>query len=114
MSERTPLIAGNWKMHKTEAEAEEHIQALEKVAGLSAERRERGGGLRDEHVAVAHPGRRRRCRRRERERVERARHREVAAAVNVDAAEVPGTLAAPRLVRPEVRIAPSRFAGWRP
>jgi len=28
VSERTPLIAGNWKMHKTEAEAEEHIQAL--------------------------------------------------------------------------------------
>jgi triosephosphate isomerase len=29
MSEqRTPLIAGNWKMHKTEAQAEEHIQGL--------------------------------------------------------------------------------------
>ncbi|HXB65322.1 MAG TPA: triose-phosphate isomerase [Solirubrobacteraceae bacterium] len=29
MSEaRTPLIAGNWKMYKTEAQAEEHIQAL--------------------------------------------------------------------------------------
>jgi triosephosphate isomerase len=25
---RTPLVAGNWKMHKTEREAEEHIQAL--------------------------------------------------------------------------------------
>jgi triosephosphate isomerase (TIM) len=25
---RQPFIAGNWKMHKTEAEAEEHIQAL--------------------------------------------------------------------------------------
>jgi triosephosphate isomerase len=25
---RTPLIAGNWKMHKTEREAEEYIQAL--------------------------------------------------------------------------------------
>jgi triosephosphate isomerase len=25
---RTPLIAGNWKMYKTEAEAEEYIQAL--------------------------------------------------------------------------------------
>jgi triosephosphate isomerase (TIM) len=25
---RTPLIAGNWKMYKTEAQAEEHIQAL--------------------------------------------------------------------------------------
>ncbi|MFI5038423.1 MAG: triose-phosphate isomerase [Solirubrobacterales bacterium] len=25
---RTPLVAGNWKMHKTEAEAEEYIQAL--------------------------------------------------------------------------------------
>jgi triosephosphate isomerase len=25
---RTPFIAGNWKMHKTVAEAEEHIQAL--------------------------------------------------------------------------------------
>jgi triosephosphate isomerase (TIM) len=25
---RTPLIAGNWKMHKTEAQAEEYIQAL--------------------------------------------------------------------------------------
>jgi triosephosphate isomerase len=25
---RTPLIAGNWKMHKTEEQAEEHIQAL--------------------------------------------------------------------------------------
>jgi triosephosphate isomerase len=33
---RTPLIAGNWKMHKTEAEAEEHIQALlPRVAALS-------------------------------------------------------------------------------
>jgi triosephosphate isomerase len=28
MSSRTPLIAGNWKMHKTIAEAEEFIQAL--------------------------------------------------------------------------------------
>jgi triosephosphate isomerase (TIM) len=25
---RTPMIAGNWKMHKTEAQAEEYIQAL--------------------------------------------------------------------------------------
>jgi triosephosphate isomerase (TIM) len=25
---RTPLVAGNWKMHKTESEAEEYIQAL--------------------------------------------------------------------------------------
>jgi triosephosphate isomerase len=25
---RTPLIAGNWKMHKTQEQAEEHIQAL--------------------------------------------------------------------------------------
>ena len=28
MSDRTPLIAGNWKMHKTVAEAEEFIAAL--------------------------------------------------------------------------------------
>jgi triosephosphate isomerase (TIM) len=28
VSERTPLIAGNWKMHKTRAQAEEYIQAL--------------------------------------------------------------------------------------
>jgi triosephosphate isomerase (TIM) len=28
LSDRTPLIAGNWKMHKTVAEAEEFIQAL--------------------------------------------------------------------------------------
>jgi triosephosphate isomerase len=28
MSDRTPLIAGNWKMHKTVAQAEEFIQAL--------------------------------------------------------------------------------------
>jgi triosephosphate isomerase len=27
-SRRTPLIAGNWKMHKTESQAEEYIQAL--------------------------------------------------------------------------------------
>jgi triosephosphate isomerase (TIM) len=27
-SPRTPLIAGNWKMHKTEAQAEEYIQGL--------------------------------------------------------------------------------------
>lgn len=26
--QRTPLIAGNWKMYKTEAQAEEHIQGL--------------------------------------------------------------------------------------
>ncbi|HUN79524.1 MAG TPA: triose-phosphate isomerase [Solirubrobacteraceae bacterium] len=33
---RTPLIAGNWKMHKTETEAEEYIQALlPRVAALS-------------------------------------------------------------------------------
>ena len=33
---RTPLIAGNWKMYKTEAEAEEYIQALlPRVSGLS-------------------------------------------------------------------------------
>ena len=28
MSGRTPLIAGNWKMHKTRTEAEDYIQAL--------------------------------------------------------------------------------------
>ena len=28
MSARTPLIAGNWKMHKTQEQAEEYIQAL--------------------------------------------------------------------------------------
>jgi triosephosphate isomerase (TIM) len=28
VSTRTPLIAGNWKMHKTRAQAEEYIQAL--------------------------------------------------------------------------------------
>jgi len=28
VSTRTPLIAGNWKMYKTEAQAEEYIQAL--------------------------------------------------------------------------------------
>jgi triosephosphate isomerase len=28
VSARLPLIAGNWKMHKTEAQAEEHVQAL--------------------------------------------------------------------------------------
>jgi triosephosphate isomerase len=28
VSSRTPLIAGNWKMHKTEEQAEEYIQAL--------------------------------------------------------------------------------------
>jgi len=28
VSARTPLIAGNWKMHKTKAQAEEYIQAL--------------------------------------------------------------------------------------
>jgi triosephosphate isomerase len=28
VSARTPFIAGNWKMHKTEAQAEEYIQAL--------------------------------------------------------------------------------------
>ena len=33
---RTPLIAGNWKMHKTVAEAEQYIQALlPKVAAVS-------------------------------------------------------------------------------
>jgi triosephosphate isomerase (TIM) len=32
---RTPLVAGNWKMHKTEAQAEEYIQALlPRVSGL--------------------------------------------------------------------------------
>jgi triosephosphate isomerase len=31
---RTPLIAGNWKMHKTQDEAEEYIQAL--LPGVSA------------------------------------------------------------------------------
>ena len=28
MADRTPLIAGNWKMHKTIAQAEEYVQAL--------------------------------------------------------------------------------------
>jgi triosephosphate isomerase len=28
MAARVPLVAGNWKMHKTEAQAEEYIQAL--------------------------------------------------------------------------------------
>jgi triosephosphate isomerase (TIM) len=36
MAARTPLIAGNWKMHKTEAEAEQYIQALlPRVAAVS-------------------------------------------------------------------------------
>jgi triosephosphate isomerase len=35
VSERTPLIAGNWKMNKTEGEAEEYIQALlPRLSGL--------------------------------------------------------------------------------
>ncbi len=38
MAERTPLIAGNWKMHKTVAEAEDYIQALlPRVSSASAE-----------------------------------------------------------------------------
>jgi triosephosphate isomerase (TIM) len=33
---RIPLVAGNWKMHKTEAQAEQHIQALlPRVAAVS-------------------------------------------------------------------------------
>jgi triosephosphate isomerase (TIM) len=37
MAGRTPLIAGNWKMHKTEREAEEYIQALlPRVSALDA------------------------------------------------------------------------------
>jgi triosephosphate isomerase len=28
MAQRTPLVAGNWKMHKTEQQAEEYVQAL--------------------------------------------------------------------------------------
>lgn len=33
---RTPLVAGNWKMHKTESEAEQYIQALlPRVSSLS-------------------------------------------------------------------------------
>ena len=36
MSSRTPLIAGNWKMHKTERQAEDFIQALlPAVSGVS-------------------------------------------------------------------------------
>ncbi len=36
MSTRTPLIAGNWKMYKTEAQAEQYIQALlPQVAAVS-------------------------------------------------------------------------------
>jgi triosephosphate isomerase (TIM) len=36
MASRTPLIAGNWKMYKTEAEAEQYIQALlPRVAAVS-------------------------------------------------------------------------------
>jgi triosephosphate isomerase len=35
-AERTPLIAGNWKMYKTEAQAEQYIQALlPRVSSLS-------------------------------------------------------------------------------
>lgn len=35
-SSRTPLVAGNWKMYKTEAQAEEYIQALlPRVASVS-------------------------------------------------------------------------------
>ena len=37
MSVRTPLIAGNWKMHKTEAQAEDYIQALlPRLSGVDA------------------------------------------------------------------------------
>ena len=32
---RTPLIAGNWKMHKTQEQAEDYVQALlPRVSGL--------------------------------------------------------------------------------
>ncbi len=76
---RTPLIAGNWKMHKTVAEAEEFIAALLPAGVLGRRRRRRdlphvhraggdgglhsrlpGGGLRPEHA----PGRSRRLHRR--------------------------------------------------
>jgi triosephosphate isomerase (TIM) len=37
VSARTPLVAGNWKMYKTEAQAEEYIQALlPRLAAVSA------------------------------------------------------------------------------
>ena len=42
---RTPLVAGNWKMHKTESEAEEYIQAL--LPGVSS--------LSDVDVAICVP-----------------------------------------------------------
>ena len=48
---RTPLIAGNWKMHKTVAEAEEYIQAL--LPRVSLGRRRRRRDLRAVHGAAA-------------------------------------------------------------
>ena len=40
MSDRVPFVAGNWKMHKTAAEAEEFLRALaDRVTHLST-----GGG----------------------------------------------------------------------
>ena len=44
---RTPLIAGNWKMHKTEAQAEEYIQAL--LPRVASVERRGGGDLRALH-----------------------------------------------------------------
>ena len=56
MSLAIPFIAGNWKMHKTAAEAEQFVRALERPVV----RGRRGRGLRAVHGAVGRAARRRR------------------------------------------------------
>ena len=52
MSARTPLIAGNWKMHKTEAQAEEFIQALlPRVSTADGVRVLYGGSVKPDNAA---------------------------------------------------------------
>jgi hypothetical protein len=41
---RTPFVAGNWKMHKTIAEAEEFITGLLPLAGAGGGHQQGGGG----------------------------------------------------------------------
>jgi len=48
---RTPLIAGNWKMYKTEREAEDYIQAL--LPRVSSIGRRGRGDLRAVHRPAA-------------------------------------------------------------
>ena len=57
MADRRPIIAANWKMHKTHLEAIQAVQKLSYLLDRGRCRARRGGDLPPFHRAPQRPGR---------------------------------------------------------